>query len=198
MPPAIEKHLEPVGKSDADGVCSENGDRGITDQPDSQQIRDPETGQSDEDKSKDARDHVRRTPGIARPVDSEHETEAQRKRERAEIENKGGRETFGDFLQDGTLVFDATQLSGEEIAHDESVLLVQRAIEMEFLAEDALHILGNFRVQLAPRIRTAGRQRDDEKGNQADEKQQHDRDEQTADDESGHGLFTASCAYSGR
>ena len=100
---------------------------------------------------------------MPRPVNAEQKTETQGQRQRPEVESEGGGEALGDLRQHRPLVLDAAQLTGEEVTHDEPVLLMQGLIEVEFLAKDPLHILRDFGIQLAPGIRTPRRQRDDEK-----------------------------------
>ena len=124
VPPAVEEDLQTIAESDADGVCSEDRHRSIVDQADGQQIGDPETGQRDEDKGQDARDHIRRSPRMPRTVNAEQKAETQGQRQRPEIESEGGGEALGDFRQHRPFVLDAAQLAGEEVTHDEPVLLM--------------------------------------------------------------------------
>ena len=79
------------------------------------------------------------------------------------VQRHGRRQALKDAVQDRPVIFDALEIPVEKVSHVKPVLLVKRTVEMELLAKHFLHLRGDLRIELAPRIRTAGSEGDHEK-----------------------------------
>ena len=187
VPHAVEPHRGSIWEGDPERLHSQHRNPGEFHQSDNRQIRDPESRNGDEEKHSEGNHSVRRAAGVPRAINADQHSEGEREPDGGDIEDHGGGQALEDAAQHGAVVLDAAQLAGKEVAHVEPVLLVERAVEVEFFAERFLHLRRDFGIQLTPRIRAARRQRDHEKRNQADAKKQERADQKSADEEVQHG-----------
>ena len=173
VPESVEPRGEIVRKDDAVAVGAENRNAKDLHQHDRQQIGDPESRQGDEEKGYERSGHVLPLSRIPCGVDAQEGSEGEGDENRRDIKRQGGRKPFHDFPHHGPVVLDAAEVPGEEIPHDQPVLLGERTIEVELPAEVGLHLCGDLRVQFAPRVGTPRCHRDDEEADDADNEEQH-------------------------